>query len=66
MSKSVWIGLGVVLTIMGVVFFLQGLDVVGGSPMSGVTLWAIVGPVIAIAGAGAVVVGLRKSSPPAR
>ena len=63
MSKSVWIGLGVVLTIMGVIFFLQGLDVMGGSAMSGVTLWAILGPIIALLGIAAITVGVRKSFP---
>ena len=36
--------------VSGVVWTLQGLDVLGGSAMSGVTLWAVVGPMVAIAG----------------
>jgi len=44
------VGLGAVLTLIGVVFTLQGLNVLPGSPMSGVTLWAIIGPIVAIVG----------------
>ena len=44
------LGLGAVLTLFGVVFTLQGLNVLPGSPMSGVTLWAILGPIVAIVG----------------
>jgi hypothetical protein len=51
---------GGLLTLMGVVWALQGLGYVGGSPMTGVTLWAIVGPIVALAGAGLVVVGIRS------
>ena len=44
------IGLGVVLVLIGVVWTLQGLGYVGGSFMSGVTLWAIIGPIVAVCG----------------
>jgi hypothetical protein len=39
-TKRSWLvlGLGAVLTLFGVVFTLQGLDVMPGSPMSGVTV----------------------------
>ncbi len=42
--------LGLILVVSGVVWTLQGLDVLGGSAMSGVTLWAVIGPLVAIAG----------------
>jgi hypothetical protein len=42
--------LGLILVVSGVVWTLQGLDVLGGSAMSGVTLWAVVGPLVAVAG----------------
>jgi len=51
---------GALLTLMGVVWALQGLGYVGGSPMTGVTLWAIVGPIVALIGAGLVVAGIRR------
>jgi hypothetical protein len=49
-KKFVLIGGGVLITVAGVVFTLQGLDFLGGSVMSGVTFWAVVGPLIALAG----------------
>ena len=42
--------IGTVLTVVGVVFALQGFGVLGGSSMSGSHFWAGAGPVIAIAG----------------
>jgi hypothetical protein len=44
------IALGVLLFLVGVLWTLQGLGVVGGSVMSGVTMWAIIGPVVALGG----------------
>ena len=41
---------GVVLVLMGCVFTLQGLGYLAGSAMTGVTLWAVLGPVIAVVG----------------
>jgi hypothetical protein len=41
---------GVLLIAVGGLWTLQGLGVVGGSPMTGVTLWAVVGPLVAVAG----------------
>ena len=41
---------GVVLTIAGFVWALQGFGVIGGSFMSGDSVWAIIGPVVAVAG----------------
>lgn len=41
---------GLVLILVGVLWTLQGLGMVGGSAMSGVTMWAIVGPVVAVVG----------------
>lgn len=54
--------LGVVLVAMGILWTLQGLGIVGGSAMSGVTLWAIVGPVVLLAGAW-LMVRSRRSHP---
>jgi drug/metabolite transporter superfamily protein YnfA len=60
MTRSTLIAIGAVLIIFGGVFFLQGVDVLGGSGMSGKTLWAILGPLIALAGVGTLVAGLRR------
>jgi hypothetical protein len=42
--------LGVVLVAVGVLWTLQGLGIVGGSVMSGSTMWAIIGPIVAVVG----------------
>jgi hypothetical protein len=54
--------LGLLAVVVGAVWTLQGLGYVGGSVMSGVTLWAIVGPIVAVAGLVLIVVGLRARS----
>ena len=59
MGRSTLIALGAVLILFGGVWFLQGIDVLGGSGMSGKTLWAVLGPVLALVGAGTVVTALR-------
>jgi hypothetical protein len=61
MSRPVALSLGGVLVVIGLIWFLQGIDVLGGSAMSGVTLWAVIGPVVAIAGAALVWRGLRTT-----
>ena len=64
MTRTLLIVGGVLVTIAGVVFTLQGLDFLGGSVMSGVTFWAVVGPLIALAGIGLAAIGLlyRRSA----
>ncbi|NHA68048.1 hypothetical protein [Phycicoccus flavus] len=59
MSRTVAVVLGVLCIAMGLLWTFQGLGYVGGSPMTGVTLWAVVGPVLALAGLALVVVGGR-------
>ncbi len=53
--------LGVVLVVVGAVWALQGFDVIGGSVMSGVTLWAGVGPIVAVAWLVVAVLGARTA-----
>ena len=45
-----WLVVGIVLILVGLVWTLQGLDVLRGSVMSGSTLWGIVGPIVLIIG----------------
>ena len=59
-SRAAGIALGAVLVVMGAVFTVQGLGYLAGSPMTGVTLWAVVGPVIALVGLVLVVRSVRK------
>jgi hypothetical protein len=59
MKTIILAGLGVLIMLAGAVFTLQGFGIIGGSAMSGVTLWAVAGPVIAVAGLAIAVAGLR-------
>jgi hypothetical protein len=52
---------GVVLTIAGVIWALQGFGVIGGSFMSGDSVWAIIGPVVAAVGLVIAVIGVRRA-----
>ena len=59
MRRVVLVGTGFVLTLAGAVFTLQGVGILGGSVMSGVTFWAVAGPVIGLAGVILAAIGLR-------
>jgi hypothetical protein len=59
MRNPVLVGLGVVVALFGVLFTLQGLGYVKGSPMTGSNFWAVAGPLIAVAGAAVATVGVR-------
>ena len=48
MRRVVLVGAGFLLMLAGVVFTLQGVGVLGGSVMSGVSFWAVAGPVIMV------------------
>ncbi|NYE35958.1 uncharacterized membrane-anchored protein YitT (DUF2179 family) [Nocardioides cavernae] len=58
--RPLGIALGVVMVLMGALWTLQGLDVVGGSAMSGQTTWAIIGPILAGFGVALVLVAARR------
>lgn len=60
MKQWIFLALGAILVLVGAVWTLQGLDIMGGSPMSGVTLWAVLGPILALVGLGMVLVGFRQ------
>jgi hypothetical protein len=44
--------IGVLLILPGIIFFLQGINVLPGSFMTGQTQWAINGGILIIVGAG--------------
>ncbi len=50
MSRTVLRIAGILLVVFGVLFGLQGLGFVSGSVMTGETLWAVLGPIIAVVG----------------
>ena len=60
MKKGLLIVVGVLVALAGVVFTLQGLNVMGNSAMSGHTVWAVLGPVIAIVGLAVATFGARR------
>jgi hypothetical protein len=60
MKKGLLIVVGVVVALAGLLFTLQGLNVLGGSAMSGKTMWAVLGPVILIVGLIVAGVGARR------
>lgn len=60
MKKALPLVLGGLMVLAGLVWTLQGLGYVTGSPMTGVELWAILGPLVAGFGVALMVVGLRS------
>ncbi len=61
MRKALIVGFGVLVTIAGVVFALQGLGYIAGSTMTGTTLWSVLGLLIALCGLCIVGIGFRVS-----
>jgi hypothetical protein len=41
---------GVLVALFGLLFTLQGVGIIGGSPMTGTVTWSVLGPIIAIVG----------------
>ena len=65
MRRSLQLGLGVFLIVAGVIWTLQGLDLLGQSGgMNGQRAWAVIGPVTALVGLALVVSSYRAGRPP--
>jgi hypothetical protein len=60
MRQIVLVVIGVAAALVGLVFTLQGLGYVGGSFMSGATVWAVIGPLVLLAGLVLITLGLRR------
>ncbi len=60
MVRGLLIGVGLLVTVAGVIFTLQGVGDIGGSGMTGSTFWAVAGPIIALAGLATAAFGLRR------
>lgn len=60
MRQVLLVVIGVAAAVAGIVWTLQGLGYVGGSFMSGATVWAVIGPVVALAGLALIAVGSRS------
>lgn len=59
MRQVLLVAIGAAAALAGLVWTLQGLGYVGGSFMSGATVWAVIGPVVALVGLVLIVIGLR-------
>ncbi len=59
MKRAVPAVIGAVLLAVGAVWTFQGLGYLGGSPMTGVAVWAVIGPVLAGLGVALLIVGAR-------
>ena len=59
MRQILLVVIGVAAALAGIVWTLQGLGYIGGSFMSGVTVWAVIGPVVALAGIVLIVIAGR-------
>jgi hypothetical protein len=54
------IGLGALMIVVGGVWALQGFGVLPGSVMSGVALWAILGPILVLVGVALLAWGIAR------
>ena len=61
MKDGIIIG-GALLLLIGAVWFLQGVGVLGGGMMSGQTFWAVAGVVVGTLGGIVLRRGLRRSA----
>lgn len=59
MNRSLSLVLGAALVLVGLLWTGQGLGWIGGSAMTGVTMWAVIGPLVALAGVAVIVRGAR-------
>jgi uncharacterized membrane protein YeaQ/YmgE (transglycosylase-associated protein family) len=64
MGRTANLVIGVVVALVGILWVLQGLNIVGGSGMSGHAVWAVIGAIVAALGLFLVARALR--APPSR
>ncbi len=60
MKTSYAVPVGLVLVLLGLLWAGQGFGWIHGSAMTGQTLWAVVGPIVALVGLLLVVLGFSK------
>jgi hypothetical protein len=60
MGRIIGLAVGALMIVVGVIWTLQGLDILKGSSMSGVEYWAVVGPALAGFGLALGIVALRR------
>jgi hypothetical protein len=63
-SSAMWrilmVVAGALIAVAGVVWTLQGAGLIQGSSMTGVKLWLLVGPIVALGGLAMAVTGLPR------
>jgi hypothetical protein len=58
--RWILIVVGALAVLLGAVWTLQGVGILGGSVMTGDRTWAVIGPIVAVAGLVALAAGLRR------
>ena len=61
--RTVIIVVGVVVALAGLLFTLQGIGAVTGSPMSNTTTWSVLGPIVALIGIAVALAGWFRRKP---
>jgi hypothetical protein len=64
MVKVVMVVVGIVLLLVGTIWFFQGINVLPGSFMTGVSFWAFAGAASFVVGLVLLLAGLRKRAKP--
>jgi hypothetical protein len=62
--RWVWIVLGVLAVLLGIVWTLQGLNILGGSAMSGHIIFTVIGVIVAVVGLVLLGVGVQRGRAP--
>jgi hypothetical protein len=58
-KKTLPVTLGALMLVVGAVWTFQGLGYLEGSPMTGVAIWAVLGPLVAGFGLALMIVGVN-------
>jgi len=61
MRRTLPLVLGGLMAVVGLIWTLQGLGYIKGSGMTGVHLWAVLGPIVAGLGVALVIVGIEQT-----
>jgi hypothetical protein len=60
MTKALPLAIGGLMLFAGLIWTLQGLGYLTGSPMTGVAAWALIGPLVAGFGVALMIVVLQR------
>ncbi len=59
-AQTALIAVGAIALVIGLIFFGQGIGLIGGSSMTGSAMWLYIGLALAIVGLVLVVLGVRR------